>query len=78
MHGKLNPGYEIELSFHPGDRILAFDYRLDNFPGARRQGNDKIIHHAQRIAILDTIVSSGTEYVIRFKRCYDLSAQCYE
>jgi hypothetical protein len=75
---KLNPQFELELGFHPGDQILAFDSRLDNFPGGRRYTNEKIVRHAQSIAILDTVVTSETEYVVHNRRCYDLSTQCYE
>lgn len=75
---KLNPQFELELQFHPGDQILAFDSRLDNFPGGRRYNNEKIVRHAQSIALFDTIVTSEKEYVIHSKRCYDLSTQCYE
>ena len=78
IHNHLATNFEIELSFHPGDRILVFDERLDNFPGGRRQHNDKILHHASRIAVLDTIVTSEREYEIPHTNCYDLSTQCYE
>ena len=78
IHNHLASDFEIELSFHSGDRVLAFDSRLDNFPGGRRQHNDKILQHASSIAILDTTVTSNREYVILHKTCYDLSTQCYE
>lgn len=77
-HDNLSPNYEIELNFHPGDRIFAFDARLDNYPGGRLYNYDKVIQRSESIAILDTIVSSNTEYIIRKKRCYDLSSQCHE
>ncbi len=36
----LNPNYERAFALHVGDRIFAFDERLDTFPGAIR--NDEI------------------------------------
>lgn len=78
MHDSLQPNFELELNFHPGDRILAFDARLDAYPGGGRYNNEKIIRHAESITILDTVVTSEMEYILPMKRCYDLSTQCYE
>ncbi|KAL3779449.1 hypothetical protein HJC23_012726 [Cyclotella cryptica] len=77
-HESLNPNYEIELNFHPGDRIFAFDARVDNYPGGHLYNYDKVIQRAESIAILDTVVTADKEHIIRNKRCYDLSSQCYE
>lgn len=78
LHEHLKSGFEIELNLHPDDRIVAFDSRLDNYPGGRRHNNEKIIQHSERIAIFNTIVTSKPEYVISSKKCYDLSTQCFE
>ena len=75
----LSPGYQQSyLSLHAGDRIFAFDERLDRFPGATRF-NDKIAN-TKGVLILDVVVGTSFEntYRIKTRRCYDLSTQCHD
>lgn len=75
----LSPGFQQSyLSLHAGDRIFAFDERLDRFPGATRF-NDKIAN-TKGVLILDVVVgtSSDNTYRIKTRRCYDLSTQCHD
>mmetsp|Transcript_42190 Transcript_42190/g.76110 ORF Transcript_42190/g.76110 Transcript_42190/m.76110 type:complete len:617 (-) Transcript_42190:409-2259(-) len=74
----LIPNYQSSLSLHARDRILAFDKRLDTFPGATRRVNGNIIANANAkgVLLLDAVVTSDNTFTIQPKRCYDLSVQC--
>ena len=72
----LQPNYQRTFSLHVGDRIFAFDERLDTFPGAIRNG-DKI-GGTKGVLLLDVIVTAAHDsYTIPPSRCYDLSTQCH-
>jgi len=72
----LSPNYQLSLSFRAGDRILAFDARLDTFPGATRI-KEKIAK-TKGVLLLDAVITSEGSYTIPKKRCYDLSTQCHD
>jgi hypothetical protein len=72
----LKPNYQRTFSLHVGDRIFAFDERLDTFPGAIR--NDDKIGVTKGVLLLDVIVTAAHDsYSIPPSRCYDLSTQCH-
>ena len=70
----LSPNYERAFALHVGDRIIAFDERLDTFPGAIH--NEDNIAMTDGVLLLDVIVtsfSSRESYTIPPRRCYELS-----
>jgi hypothetical protein len=75
----LNQGYKQTYhSLHAGDRIIAFDERLDRFPGAMR--NEEIIPNYKGALLLDSIVTTASDntFSVYSSRCYDLSTQCLD
>jgi hypothetical protein len=73
----LNPNYQRSLSLHVGDRIIAFDERLDSFPGATPINEH--VAKTEGVLLLDIIVASSAHsaFTIPQRRCYDLSTQCH-
>mmetsp|Transcript_25330 Transcript_25330/g.52964 ORF Transcript_25330/g.52964 Transcript_25330/m.52964 type:complete len:739 (+) Transcript_25330:150-2366(+) len=78
LHESLQPYHEHVLSLHAQDRILAFDQRLDSYPGGEKKNHAHLLAtNAKGALLLDTSVTSDGVYSIEKKRCYDLSTQCH-
>lgn len=77
MHESLSSKYQLLMQINTGDRIIAYDTRIDSFPGGRKI-NEEIVRYAESVALLDTIVTSDEIYIVPPRRCYDLSSQCTE
>ncbi len=76
----LKPNYERAFALHVGDRIIAFDERLDTYPGAIHN-EDNIAMRTNGVLLVDVIVTSffsRESYTIPPRRCYDLSTQCHQ
>lgn len=78
LHESLQPYHEHVLSLHAQDRILAFDQRLDSYPGGKSTNHAHLLAtNAKGALLLDASVTSDGVYSIEKKRCYDLSTQCH-
>lgn len=83
VHGRqsLPSTYEIAFSLQAGDRVVAFDARVDAYhPGVAR--TDARIPLFPGVLLLDAVLgdSPGDNdafYAIPNGRCYDLSTQCH-
>ena len=77
-HEALKSHYQIPIPnvIRPGDRILAFDSRVDNYPGGVRI-HEKI-RSAAGVFLMDAIASHDGIYTVEHKKCYDLSSQCQD
>jgi hypothetical protein len=66
-------GYQQSyLSLHSGDRIFAFDTRLDTFPGATRASFHDVLVRAKEVLLSDVVVTTDTAFVI-----HTISTQCH-
>lgn len=71
-------GYQQSyLSLHAGDRIFAFDTRLDTFPGATRASFHDVLVRAKEVLLLDVVVTTDTAFMIHTRHCVDLSTRCH-
>ncbi|KAL7534775.1 hypothetical protein ACHAXR_006066, partial [Thalassiosira sp. AJA248-18] len=77
----LPPYHQISLNLQAGDRIIAFDDRVDTFPssGPKTRTMDNIIKKPTGVLFFDDVAFASNEmFTIKAKRCYDLSTQCYD
>lgn len=71
-------GYQQSyLSLHAGDRIFAFDTRLDTFPGATRASFHEVLVRAKEVLLLDVVVTTDNAFLINTRQCVDLSTKCH-
>mmetsp|Transcript_33637 Transcript_33637/g.64570 ORF Transcript_33637/g.64570 Transcript_33637/m.64570 type:complete len:795 (-) Transcript_33637:160-2544(-) len=78
-HQNLKSGYQLSLTtgskLRPGDRIIAYDSRIDSLPGSMRI-LEKLSDATNVYLLEEVVMKDDVAYVVESRRCVDLSTQC--